>query len=170
MDNLFPKIDMLTSPLSLNSLLGIDFTELAAQAWTELHQDISQFVAAVDWDEPFLIGLAVFHLTTMLWIVSIRKNQAKLLSTIIVLGVMVLLGEQLNKLASKHYLAFSKQNYFDDSGVFTVILYSLPMIANILVSLAFVVWGVLMLMIKAKRSQLRKTSTQPTKVGKGISK
>ncbi|EGF79874.1 hypothetical protein BATDEDRAFT_35206 [Batrachochytrium dendrobatidis JAM81] len=101
------------------------------------------------------MGLAAFHLTVFIWILISRSRQITLILTVMILGVMALLSEPINALANSHYLLFSKQNYFDKSGIFVVTMFALPILVNILVALAFIVVYTLKLMVQAKRSQLR---------------
>ncbi|KAK6091817.1 Transmembrane protein 18 [Batrachochytrium dendrobatidis] len=148
-------IDQMLHSLLPKQLLDLDWSALITQAWTELSQDLKQFIHAVDWDESFIMGLAAFHLTVFIWILISRSRQITLILTVMILGVMALLSESINALANSHYLLFSKQNYFDKSGIFVVTMFALPILVNILVALAFIVVYTLKLMVQAKRSQLR---------------
>eukprot|EP01114_Cavostelium_apophysatum_P017904 TRINITY_DN5413_c0_g1_i1.p1 TRINITY_DN5413_c0_g1~~TRINITY_DN5413_c0_g1_i1.p1 ORF type:complete len:170 (-),score=20.06 TRINITY_DN5413_c0_g1_i1:41-520(-) len=127
---------------------------------------ILAFVQAIDWTEPFIQGLLVFHISLFFFIILNRKNIQVLSVVFFGILAMVFFAENLNTWCSQNYKEFSEQNYFDKTGTFISFLYSLPLIANDLIILICFVRIMGSLLIKVKRAELKEKRERETKQGK----
>ena len=82
----------------------------------------------MDWSERWIQALIAFHVT--LWLITVTTRRRFWLQTTIFFAVCLLVfsAERLNSLAHEHWQSFSKQDYFDDHGVFTVTMYAAPLL------------------------------------------
>jgi len=76
---------------------------------------------------------------------------------------LVFIAERLNGLASKHWRAFSTQDYFDKEGVFTTTVFCVPLIAVLVVVLVNFLRLMASMMIQAKRAQLKQRARAEAK-------
>lgn len=83
---------------------------------------------AVDWTEPFIVGLLSFHvvLFAALWLTRKRLYPQFVLFVLVI--VMVVSTEVLNTWARKNWRLFTTQRYFDKHGVFMCIFYAGPLL------------------------------------------
>lgn len=86
------------------------------------------FVYAVDWSEPWLIGLLTFYAFLVITIIVCRDNMTVQTVIYVLLGVMVYLSERFNSYLSVHWNDFARQNYFDVNGVFTTTVFCFPLL------------------------------------------
>ncbi|EGD82738.1 hypothetical protein PTSG_03388 [Salpingoeca rosetta] len=88
------------------------------------------FFSQIEWTEPFIVFVCVFHLITLLLIISTKGY----LTLQCILGASLLgvvyLGETLNELAALHWREFSRHQYFDSHGMFFSVVISLPILLN----------------------------------------
>ncbi|KAG2230760.1 hypothetical protein INT48_001662 [Thamnidium elegans] len=73
------------------------------------------------------------------------------------------LTQPLNSFAMKNWKAFSTESYFDESGVFVVCVYALPLISNGCLALIFILKAIVSLLIQTKRAQLQNKMRQSSK-------
>ena len=74
----------------------------------------------------------------------------------------VLLARPLNQLAGQHWRTFSRQNYFQPSGLFVSVVWSMPCVLLLVLQIILLLIHVSQLMIQVKRRQLRRTATAST--------
>lgn len=87
------------------------------------------FSAAIDWTENWIRILIAFHVLTIT-IVYITKNNSDIQSVLfLLLCAMVVMAERLNTFCAVNWQMFSKQNYFDEHGVFASLLYAGPLLS-----------------------------------------
>lgn len=114
------------------------FAAFRAQLFAELPvatAEFKEYVASINWTEPFVLALVVFHVSILALLVASRsrvvvQNAVFLLSVVIVLN-----AERLNGLLSSHWHLFARENYFDQGGAFISLVVSLPLLVNMLVVL-----------------------------------
>lgn len=100
----------------------------SSKAPENLREHWAAFSSAVDWQENWIRGLLAFHVVLLTLVVLTRKD-ANLQTMIFVMTcAMVLLAERLNAFCAAHWMLFSKQNYFDDHGVFAGVVYAGPLL------------------------------------------
>jgi len=126
------------------------------------------FILEIDWYEPWMCGLVVFHIvcaliTACLIIYNLQYIQFALFFTF--LG-LIFASEYINEWAADHYRLFFKQQYFDSKGMFISLLFSTPLLLNALVFVIYWMYSNAQSMIKIKRAKLRaeiKSSVDKTK-------
>ncbi|XP_070533557.1 transmembrane protein 18-like [Ptychodera flava] len=118
------------------------------------------FFEAIDWSEPFMIGLIVFHSVCLILTIATRQRNTIQAVYFFFLLVLVFFSETINGLCAEHYQKFSRLQYFDSNGLFISLVFSVPILANCLVIV--VMWVLLsgQMLIKVKRAQLREQIRQ----------
>ncbi|KAF7812019.1 Transmembrane protein 18 [Senna tora] len=119
------------------------------------------FFHAIDWKEPWLMGLIAFHVVLLLVAIVSRKNTNFQMFLFLLTLSGVYLAERLNSFLGKNWKSFSGQNYFDPQGLFLSVLWSGPLLViamiilqiNTLLSLCY-------LIVKWKRAELRHRARQ----------
>jgi len=105
--------------------------ELAAgtrSQWSAFKNDVKGFTAAIEWGEPLIFALAVFHIFILFVALLIRKhNELQIVFFCTIMG-LVYGAEHINRLAGAHWEKFSTQNYFDTRGVFISTMFSTPLL------------------------------------------
>ncbi|KAG8011308.1 Transmembrane protein 18 [Nibea albiflora] len=88
------------------------------------------FLMSVQWSEPWLIGLLVFHVVCLcLTVVTCRYYRAQICHFLLMVG-LVYSAEYLNELAAMNWKSFSDFQYFDSKGMFISLVYSIPLLLN----------------------------------------
>ncbi|KAI9207457.1 transmembrane protein 18-domain-containing protein [Polychytrium aggregatum] len=121
----------------------------------EFLKDSQSFYKAVDWTEPFLLAFGLLHIAIFIAALLARKSLNGTIVVFFAIGLLIILGEPLNRLASKHHAAFANTNYFDANGVFMTTVFSLPLLINMLVVLIVMLGHLFSVMAKAKAAQLK---------------
>lgn len=83
---------------------------------------------AVDFSEPWIIGLLSVHLALLLLVLCFQNRLWVQATTLILICGLVRSAEWLNQLAGRNWRSFATQNYFDPSGVFAGIMFSGPLL------------------------------------------
>ncbi|KAI7899440.1 transmembrane protein 18-domain-containing protein [Cokeromyces recurvatus] len=65
------------------------------------------------------------------------------------------LTKPLNDFGIKHWQSFSKDPYFNTSGLFIVSVYSFPIILNSLITLMWILKAIVSLFVQTKKLQLK---------------
>ncbi|KAI8644117.1 transmembrane protein 18-domain-containing protein [Parasitella parasitica] len=140
----------------LNNLLANIRSELEnADMLGSYAERTIDFFNAVDWTQPWIMCIMVFHLTCFMFAVGLRNKHNALSVYLFILLGLAALTQPLNNLGMKHWKSFSKQPYFDASGIFIVSAYSFPLLFNGFVTLVFVLRATVSALINAKRGQLQ---------------
>ncbi|KAJ3681521.1 hypothetical protein LUZ60_016010 [Juncus effusus] len=122
--------------------------------------NLFRFFRAVDWKEPWLIGLMSFHVILLLVVIlSRRKVNFQLLLALFSFGG-VFMAERINTYLAKNWKKFSSQNYFDSHGVFISVLWSGPLVIFTMLIVVNTLITLCSLMIRWKRAELRHRARQ----------
>ncbi|XP_027347629.1 transmembrane protein 18 [Abrus precatorius] len=113
------------------------------------------FFHAIDWKEPWLIGLLTFHVVLLLVAIFSRKNTNFQMFLFLLTLVGVYLAESLNRYMGKNWKSFSGQNYFDPSGLFMSVLWSGPLLVIAIIILINTLFSLCYLIVRWKRAELR---------------
>ncbi|XP_078163456.1 tmem18 [Carex rostrata] len=118
------------------------------------------FFHAIDWKEPWLIGLLSFYVVLLLVVIFSRRrvNFQLFLSFLAFLGVYM--AERINTFLGENWKSFSSQNYFDPSGVFISVLWSGPLILITVLIVVNTLITLCGLMVRWKRAELRHRARQ----------
>ncbi|KAL5122845.1 Transmembrane protein 18 [Glycine soja] len=95
------------------------------------------FFHAIDWKEPWLMGLLGFHVVLLLVAIISRKKT----------NFQIFLG--------KNWKNFSSQNYFDPSGLFMSVLWSGPLLVISMIILINTLFSLCYMIVRWKRAELR---------------
>jgi hypothetical protein len=142
-------------PAMIERLLAASANFSAANLTQSFMTDMLGFYHAVDWSEPWLRGLAVFHI--LVWTIAIafrRWDNVQMLLLVSILGV-VYSAETLNRLGGEHWQQFAGQNYFDKHGVFMSVLWSAPLLGDAFLLIYFALRSSAALLVQVKRAELR---------------
>ncbi|XP_062520593.1 transmembrane protein 18-like isoform X1 [Corticium candelabrum] len=125
-------------------------------------QGILLLLQNVDWSEPWIIGLLVFHSLSTGAVFLLYKTQAFNIQVALfgVLMVLACLTETVNEYGATHWKLFARHQYFDTNGFFITWMYAAPIVVNCLLIIISWLWTTVQLMIRLKKAQRRTTSKQ----------
>ncbi|GFP81310.1 transmembrane protein 18 [Phtheirospermum japonicum] len=113
------------------------------------------FFHAIDWKEPWLIGLISFHVLLLLVAFLSRKNiNFQMCLFLLSLGG-VFLAERLNQFLAGNWRSFAGQNYFDANGLFLSVLWSGPLLVIAILILVNTLFSLCYLIVRWKRAELK---------------
>lgn len=113
------------------------------------------FFHAIDWKEPWLMGLLGFHVLLLL-IVIFSKRHVNFQMCLFILALSgVYLAERLNRFLGAHWKSFATQNYFDPYGLFLSVLWSGPLLIVAMLILINTLFSLCNLIVRWKRAELR---------------
>ncbi|XP_038695611.1 transmembrane protein 18-like [Tripterygium wilfordii] len=119
------------------------------------YENFIGFFHAIDWKEPWLMSLLVFHLVLLIATVMSRKNTNFQMFLFLLSLAGVYLAERLNGILSGNWRNFATQNYFDPQGVFLSVLGSGPLLVIALIILINTLFSLCYLIVRWKRAELR---------------
>ncbi|RAL37872.1 hypothetical protein DM860_000566 [Cuscuta australis] len=152
-------MDELTSALNTHMDQMADLVEkFSAELRSGLkpaYENFMGFFHAIDWTEPWLIGLLSLHGAVLLLTLFSRKNiNFQMVLFLFALGG-VYFAENLNKLLAANWKSFAKQNYFDPHGVFISALWSGPLLVIAIIILVNTLFSLCHMIVKWKKAELR---------------
>lgn len=113
------------------------------------------FFHAIDWKEPWLIGLLSFHFILLLAAIFSRKNVNFQIFLSVFSFSGVYLAERINSFLGVRWKMFARQNYFDSHGLFISTLWSGPLLFISMVIVVNTLVSSCKLIIRWKRAELR---------------
>ncbi|OAY82867.1 transmembrane protein 18 [Ananas comosus] len=134
------------------------FENLSAELRSGFGPAVDNFVGffhAIDWKEPWLIGLLAFHVLLLLATIITRKHVNFQLFLSILAFSGVYLAERINTLLGEHWKSFASQNYFDPQGLFISVLWSGPLLLIAILIVVNTLITLCVLIVKWKRAELR---------------
>ncbi|KAL7859685.1 hypothetical protein SRHO_G00148320 [Serrasalmus rhombeus] len=118
------------------------------------------FLQSVDWSEPWLIGLLVFHLLCFVFTIFTCKYYRLQIFHFLLMVTMVYSAEYLNEVAAMNWRSFSKFQYFDSKGMFISLVYSVPLLLNTVIIVAVWVKRTFSTMTELKTLQLKRKAAR----------
>ncbi|XP_075057617.1 transmembrane protein 18 [Mixophyes fleayi] len=110
----------------------------------------------IDWTEPWLIGLLVFHLICFtVTCISFKFYKLQIAHFLFMVG-LVSSAEYINEVAALNWKAYSKQQYFDSSGMFISLAFSAPLLCNTIIIVVQWVYKTLSAMTELKTLQKKR--------------
>jgi len=118
---------------------------------------IYKYFLSIDWSERWVQGLVVFHLLTSLAIITTRRRLTFQAVVFCLLLASISLTERANEWLAENYKSFSKQQYFDSTGMFISLAYSAPVLINCVAILInwFLVSGDMLVSVKRRELEER---------------
>lgn len=113
------------------------------------------FFHAIDWKEPWLIGLMGIHVVLLIIAITTRKNLNFQMLLFLTALAGVYLAERFNSHLGQNWKSFAGQNYFDSNGVFLSVLWSGPLLVIAIIILINTLFSLCHLIVKWKRAELR---------------
>jgi hypothetical protein len=95
----------------------------------------NSFSSAIDWTESWIRLLMGFHVILFLVFLIFRKNVDVQTCLFFFIVVLVYFSERVNSYCATHWAEFATQNYFDEHGVFSGLLFSGPLLTILLCQL-----------------------------------
>ncbi|CAI9108826.1 OLC1v1008521C1 [Oldenlandia corymbosa var. corymbosa] len=123
--------------------------------FTPAYNNFMGFFHAIDWKEPWLVGLLTFHVLLLLVVIFSRKNINFQMCLFLFALVGVYLAERLNVILADNWKSFATQNYFDPHGLFLSVLWSGPLLVIAIVILINTLFSLCYLIVRWKRAELR---------------
>ncbi|KAK9834987.1 hypothetical protein WJX81_002261 [Elliptochloris bilobata] len=131
----------------------------AAHEQAGILDSLRGFAAAVDWKEPWIVGVLVSQALLFLAVLVSRSPQVKMAVFFLAAG-LVYNAERVNSLLAQRWQRFATQNYFDKHGVFFCALVSTPLLLDMFVILIQYLLQTSSLLISMKRKELRHRARQ----------
>lgn len=119
------------------------------------YENFMGFFHAIDWKEPWLIGLLSFHVLLLVVVFASRRNiNFQMCLFLLALGG-VYLAERLNHFLADNWRSFAGQNYFDAHGLFLSVLWSGPLLVIAIIILVNTLFSLCYLIVRWKRAELK---------------
>ncbi|CAO2835244.1 unnamed protein product [Amaranthus hypochondriacus] len=129
-------------------------TELRS-GFAPAYDNFMGFFHAIDWKEPWLMGLLGFHLVLLLTTILSRRHINFQMCLFLLALSGVYLAEKLNRFLGAQWQSFATQNYFDPHGIFISILWSGPLLVIAMLILVNTLFSLCHLIVRWKRAELR---------------
>mmetsp|Transcript_27752 Transcript_27752/g.31907 ORF Transcript_27752/g.31907 Transcript_27752/m.31907 type:complete len:176 (+) Transcript_27752:48-575(+) len=133
----------------------------------QIFENAKDFFAAVDFSEPFVIGLITFHIIICIVLWKTRKNLTVQMGFQLCLLGLCQCTEYINSFLSQHWELLAGQNYFDESGFFLSMTFQLPLLMMALYVTVNAIYNAGSMLIKYKRLQIRKELAEKHKTQAG---
>ncbi|KAL0700372.1 hypothetical protein Bca4012_056494 [Brassica carinata] len=134
------------------------------------YENFMGFFHAIDWKEPWIMGLMAFHSLVLivtllsrrhlnfhmfLFLLACKLPFSSLFGRLRVHVGGVYFAESLNRVLRRNWKSFSTQNYFDPHGAFLSVLWSGPLLVIAVIILINTLFSLCYLIVKWKRAELR---------------
>ncbi|KAM5165368.1 transmembrane protein 18 [Mantella aurantiaca] len=117
----------------------------------------------IDWTEPFVIGLLVFHILCFILTIISFKFYKFQIGHFLIMVALVSSAEYINEFAAMNWRQYSKQQYFDSSGMFISLAFSAPLLFNAIIIVVHWVYKTLTVMTELKTLQKKRKSAKEKK-------
>ncbi|KAF9282373.1 hypothetical protein BGZ68_006008 [Mortierella alpina] len=129
--------------------------EHAQAAWIDFKTASLGFISSVEWQQTWIQMILLLHVTLFIIIIVLRNRPNPLAAMLFCTILLAALSEPLNGIGSRHWQLFSDDNYFDTHGVFTGIVWAMPLLGNAILALLLLLRATVKLLVKVKKAQLQ---------------
>ncbi|XP_074263538.1 uncharacterized protein LOC141586263 isoform X1 [Silene latifolia] len=131
------------------------FSAELRSGFTPAYDNFLGFFHAIDWKEPWLIGLLGFHVLFLLTAILSRRHVNFQMCLFLLALSGVYLAERINRFLGNNWESFATQNYFDPLGLFFSVLWSGPLLIIAMLILVNSLFSLCHLIVRWKRAELR---------------
>ncbi|CAI0626516.1 unnamed protein product [Linum tenue] len=119
------------------------------------YENFMGFFHAIDWTEPWLMGMMGFHVFLLIVAIFSRKNTNFQMGLFFLTLAGVRLAEILNRILGNNWRSFATQNYFDPHGIFLSAVWSGPLLVIACLILINTLFNLCYMVVKWKRAELK---------------
>ncbi|GAB0095575.1 Transmembrane protein 18 [Sergentomyia squamirostris] len=123
-------------------------------------RDLLGFMKSIDWYDPLLMALVSFHILITFATLFTRNHGNFQLVLFLLLILLVYFSESINEFAAHNWDSFSRQQYFDSKGMFISLVFSVPILLNLMLMVGSWLYQSTQLMAKLKTAQLKEQLRQ----------
>eukprot|EP00903_Cladosiphon_okamuranus_P009697 g9225.t1 len=131
-------------------------------------ENFQAFRSAVDWSETWIQGILVFHLSLWLFFIITRKSFGAQVGLFTVILGGTRSSEFINTSLRDRWQEFSRQNYFDEHGIFMGVMWAGPLLLLGFTMLVNLLCQAASLLVTVKTQQFKREIA--AKKGEGKSK
>ncbi|XP_018015801.1 transmembrane protein 18 [Hyalella azteca] len=130
------------------------FLDSSSFVATDQITGIWSFLMSIDWSEGWLQATLASYIILIVTILLLRHFFYVLVGLFLLILSVVYNAETINKYGAQNWNKFSRQQYFDSSGMFISLVFSLPLICISLFIMILWVYQSAHLLISLKRKEL----------------
>ncbi|XP_042302803.1 transmembrane protein 18 [Sceloporus undulatus] len=124
---------------------------------------VLRVLAETDWSEPWILGLAVFHIACLFLTYFSFWHYRLQIGQFLSLMILVFSAEYLNEMAAANWRLFSKHQYFDSRGMFISLVFSAPLLLNAIIIVIAWVYKTVNVMTELKTIQQKRKARRENK-------
>ncbi|RHZ81445.1 hypothetical protein Glove_120g119 [Diversispora epigaea] len=118
-------------------------------------ESVYTFIISVDWSQPWLWAVISFHIITFFALIRLKNNSNALAIITFGLTFLAAFSKTINTFAHHHWRKFSRDDYFDQDGFFISMIFSFPILVNVIVGIVITLNEVLHLLRRVKIAQIK---------------
>eukprot|EP01117_Protostelium_nocturnum_P013743 TRINITY_DN5161_c0_g1_i2.p1 TRINITY_DN5161_c0_g1~~TRINITY_DN5161_c0_g1_i2.p1 ORF type:complete len:168 (-),score=54.33 TRINITY_DN5161_c0_g1_i2:141-644(-) len=129
-------------------------------------ENVIYFIQSVDWTEPWIVSLVIFHIFLVTFVYFTRKMVNVQTILFMLLFGFLYLTERFNGWAMENWETFATRPYFDKNGSFITFMFSFPLVLVEIFILINFLRIMSDLLVKVKRAQFKREANAKKEVSK----